>query len=55
MSQQSQQVFSERYEILRHIARGGMAEAYLSRDLMLDRKCALKVLFPELSTDRCFV
>src|SRR6058998_2216989 len=55
MSQQSQQVFSGRYEIVRHIARGGMAEVYLAHDLMLDRKVALKVLFPELSTDHNFV
>lgn len=55
MSQQSQQVFSGRYEIVNHIARGGMAEVYLAHDLMLDRRVALKVLFPELSTDRNFV
>ena len=54
MSQQ-QQVFSDRYEMVRHIARGGMAQVYLARDLLLDRPVALKVLFPELSVDRSFV
>ncbi len=53
MSQQ--QVFSDRYEMVNHIARGGMAQVYLARDLLLDRPVAVKVLFPELSVDRSFV
>lgn len=48
-------VFSERYELVRHIARGGMAQVYLAKDLLLDRSVALKVLFPELSVDQSFV
>ncbi|HVA73740.1 MAG TPA: PASTA domain-containing protein [Acidimicrobiales bacterium] len=52
---QEQQVFSDRYQLVNHIARGGMAQVYLARDLLLDRPVALKVLFPELSVDRAFV
>jgi beta-lactam-binding protein with PASTA domain/tRNA A-37 threonylcarbamoyl transferase component Bud32 len=56
MSEQSdQQVFSDRYQLVNHIARGGMAQVYLAHDLLLDRPVALKVLFPELSVDRAFV
>src|ERR1700747_3088391 len=51
----SQQVFSDRYEMIRHIARGGMAQVYLAQDLLLDRPVALKVLFPELSIEQAFV
>ncbi len=49
------QVFTGRYQIVRHLARGGMAEVYLARDLLLDRPVALKVLFPEFASDRSFV
>jgi len=43
------------FPIVRHLARGGMAEVYLARDLLLDRPVALKVLFPEFASDRSFV
>src|SRR6202044_4265492 len=49
------EVFSDRYELVRHIARGGMAQVYLAQDLLLDRPVAIKVLFPELSSDPWFV
>ncbi|MGC8627472.1 MAG: Stk1 family PASTA domain-containing Ser/Thr kinase [Acidimicrobiales bacterium] len=51
----SPEVFSDRYELVRHVARGGMAQVYLAKDLLLDRPVAIKVLFPELSSDPSFV
>jgi len=48
-------VFSDRYELTHLIARGGMAQVYLAHDRMIDRRVALKVLFPELSVDQTFV
>jgi serine/threonine-protein kinase len=51
----AQQVFTGRYQMVRQVARGGMADVYLARDLLLDRPVALKVLFPEFSSDPSFV
>src|ERR1700688_4137151 len=48
-------VYNGRYELSNQVARGGTAQVYLARDLLLDRPVALKVLFPELSVDHSFV
>ncbi|MGH9066159.1 MAG: protein kinase domain-containing protein, partial [Acidimicrobiales bacterium] len=55
MTSVSPPVYNGRYELVRQVARGGMAEVYLAKDLLLDRPVALKVLVPELSVDRSFV
>lgn len=55
MSDQSLKVYNGRYELQRRVARGGMAEVFLARDLQLNRPVALKVLFPEFATDPSFV
>ena len=48
-------VFNGRYELHRRLGRGGMAEVFLARDLLLDRPVAVKVLFPEFANDPSFV
>ncbi|MEY2966950.1 MAG: hypothetical protein RLY50_1000, partial [Actinomycetota bacterium] len=49
------QVVNDRYRIERRIGRGGMADVFLARDVLLDRQVAIKVLFPEHATDPNFV
>ncbi|HSB86747.1 MAG TPA: Stk1 family PASTA domain-containing Ser/Thr kinase [Ilumatobacteraceae bacterium] len=48
-------ILNDRYEIQQRIGRGGMADVFLARDLLLDRAVAIKVLFPEFATDPNFV
>src|SRR5918999_3311550 len=50
-----ERVYTNRYEFGRPLARGGMAEVYLAHDQLLDRRVALKVLFPEFARDPAFV
>ena len=48
-------VLNDRYEIDKRIGRGGMADVFVARDRLLDRRVAIKVLFPEFATDPNFV
>lgn len=41
----------EKYEVVRFIGKGGFSKVFLVRDKILDRKCALKVLSPEVMND----
>ena len=49
------QKVNSRYEIIKTIGEGGMANVYLARDLILDRNVAIKVLRGDLSSDEKFV
>lgn len=55
MSDHSAVILNDRYEMQQRIGRGGMADVYLARDILLDRLVAIKVLFPEYATDPAFV
>ena len=49
------QKINDRYEIIRSIGEGGMANVYLGYDTILDRNVAIKVLRGDLSNDDKFV
>ena len=42
-------VLSERYRILRKLGEGGMGVVYLAEHVVIEKKIALKVLFPDLT------
>ena len=49
------QMINDRYEIIRSIGEGGMANVYLALDTILDRKVAVKILRGDLAEDEKFV
>src|SRR5215831_15273284 len=48
-------VFANRYEVERELAKGGMADVFVAYDRQLKRRVAVKVLFPEFARDPSFV
>ena len=49
------QMINDRYEIIRSIGEGGMANVYLAEDTILNRKVAVKILRGDLAEDEKFV
>ena len=49
------QKINDRYEIIKSIGEGGMANVYLAYDTILDRNVAIKVLRGDLANDEKFV
>ncbi len=50
----AEELIGSRYQVLRPIGAGGMADVYLARDLNLQREVAVKVLRPDFSRDSGF-
>lgn len=49
MSQKN--VIANRYEVIKHIGKGGMADVFLAVDMILNRQVAIKILHSDLSKD----
>lgn len=49
------QIINDRYEIIKSIGEGGMANVYLADDKVLHRKVAIKVLRGDLANDEKFI
>jgi serine/threonine protein kinase/beta-lactam-binding protein with PASTA domain len=48
-------VLANRYELISHLARGGMADVFEARDTLLGRRVAVKMLHSQYATDQAFV
>ena len=48
-------IINDRYQIHQRVGRGGMADVFSARDLLLNRQVAIKILFPEFAVDPNFV
>ena len=49
------QKINDRYEIIKSIGEGGMANVYLAHDVILDRRVAIKILRGDLANDEKFI
>ena len=49
------QKINDRYEIIKSIGEGGMANVFLANDTILNRNVAVKVLRGDLSSDDKFI
>ncbi len=49
------QLVDDRYEVVRRVARGGMATVYEGRDRRLERRIAIKLMHPHLAESADFV
>lgn len=48
-------ILNSRYQLAKKIGQGGFAQVFLGTDLLLERRVAVKVLFPELTADETFL
>jgi beta-lactam-binding protein with PASTA domain/tRNA A-37 threonylcarbamoyl transferase component Bud32 len=48
-------LLSDRYRIVSHLARGGMADVYEAEDTLLNRRVAVKILHVNFASDQAFV
>lgn len=55
MSDLAGELIDGRYQLLRHVANGGMATIYEALDTRLDRKVAVKIMHAHLAQDEAFV
>jgi beta-lactam-binding protein with PASTA domain/predicted Ser/Thr protein kinase len=55
LSAVEERVLSGRYRVIRHLARGGMADVYEAEDTLLGRSVAVKLLHANFASDDAFV